>query len=223
MSHKVKIQEIGFITHNVLQIQTQKPADYNFTPGQATEVALDKEGWRDEKRPFTFTSLPGDGYLQFTIKVYPKHDGVTDMLQTLEQGDNLLLEDPWGAISFQGPGVFIAGGAGVTPFIAIIKELAQKNELSGIKLLFGNKRERDIILQSQFERWLGKDFINILSDEHSSKFSHGHIDTEFLKEHINSTDGKFYLCGPPPMMKSLQSDLQELGISKGQLVAEDLS
>ncbi len=223
MSHQVKIQEIGFITHNVLQIQTQRPANFDFTPGQATEVALDKDGWREEKRPFTFTSLPGDGFLQFTIKVYPGHDGVTDMLRTFEQGDDLILEDPWGTISYQGPGVFLAGGAGVTPFIAIIKDLAQKNQLTGNRLLFGNKRERDIILQSQFEKWLGKDFINILSDEHSSKFPHGHIDTAFLKEHVLDMDGKFYLCGPPPMMKSLQSDLNELGVSKNQMVAEELS
>ncbi|MBW8198346.1 flavodoxin reductase [Flagellimonas abyssi] len=223
MPHKVKIQEIGFITHNVLRIQTQRPADYSFEPGQATEVALDKEGWREKKRPFTFTGLPDDGFLQFTIKVYPNHDGVTDMLQTLEQGDHLLLDDAWGAISYQGPGVFLAGGAGVTPFIAIFRQLAQQNQLEGNKLLFANQRERDIIMQSEFHRWLGKDFINILSDEHSSKFPHGFMDTEFLKEHITDTDAKFYLCGPPPMMKSVQQDLAKLGVSKNQLVTEELS
>ena len=223
MPHKVKIQEIGFITHNVLRIQTQRPADYSFEPGQATEVALDKEGWREKKRPFTFTGLPDDGFLQFTIKVYPGHNGVTDMLQTLEQGDHLLLDDAWGAISYKGRGIFLAGGAGVTPFIAIFRQLAQQNQLEGNKLLFANQRERDIIMQSEFHRWLGKDFINILSDEHSSKFPHGFIDTEFLKEHITDTDAKFYLCGPPPMMKSVQQDLAKLGVSKGQLVTEELS
>ena len=223
MPHKVKIQEIGFITHNVLRIQTQRPADYSFEPGQATEVALDKEGWREKKRPFTFTGLPDDGFLQFTIKVYPGHNGVTDMLQTLEQGDHLLLDDAWGAISYKGPGIFLAGGAGVTPFIAIFRQLAQQNQLEGNKLLFANQRERDIIMQSEFHRWLGKDFINILSDEHSSKFPHGFMDTQFLKEHITDTDAKFYLCGPPPMMKSVQQDLAKLGVSKDQLVTEELS
>ena len=192
MPHKVKIQEIGFITHDVLQIQTERPADYHFEPGQATEVALDKEGWRDEKRPFTFTGLPEDGFLQFTIKVYPDHNGVTDTLQTLEQGDHLLLEDVWGAISYQGPGVFLAGGAGVTPFIAIFRHLAELGKLEGNRLLFANKREKDIIMQSQFEKWLGKDFVNILSEEQNSKYAHGMMDTEFLKEHIPDTKAKFY-------------------------------
>jgi len=165
MAYQVKIQNIGFITHNVLQIQTQRPENYQFTPGQAAEVAMDKEGWRDEKRPFTFTSLPSDGFLQFTIKVYPGHDGMTDMLQTIEQGNDLLVDDPWGAIAYKGEGTFIAGGAGVTPFISIFKDLAQKNKLSGNKLLFANKRERDIILESEFNKWLGNDFVNILSEE----------------------------------------------------------
>ena len=223
MPHKVKIQEIGFITHDVLQIQTERPADYHFEPGQATEVALDKEGWRDEKRPFTFTGLPEDGFLQFTIKVYPDHNGVTDTLQTLEQGDHLLLEDVWGAISYQGPGVFLAGGAGVTPFIAIFRHLAEQGKLEDNRLLFANKREKDIIMQSQFEKWLGKDFVNILSEEQNSKYAHGMMDSEFLKEHIPDTDAKFYLCGPPPMMESVQKDLEALGIDKEQMVAEELS
>ena len=223
MSHKVEIQEIGFINHNVLQVKTERPSDYNFSPGQATDVALDKEGWRDEKRPFTFTSLPADGFLQFTIKVYPDHDGMTDMLQTFEQGNHLLMEDPWGAITYKGPGIFLAGGAGVTPFIAIFKELAQNNTLGGNKLIFANRRERDIILQSTFESWLGSDFINILSDEKSSKHTHGHIDKNFIKQHANDLDQYFYLCGPPPMMDQVREALGALGISKKNIIIEDFS
>lgn len=223
MAHQVTIQDTGFITHDVLQIKTQRPANYNFTPGQATEVAIDKEGWRDEKRPFTFTSLPNDGFLQFTIKVYPDHDGVTDKLQTLEQGDSLLIEDAWGAISYQGPGVFIAGGAGVTPFIAIFKDLAQKGHLDEHQLLFANKRERDIILESDFERWLGKDFINILSEERSSKHAHGTIDTDFIKEQSTTLDKHFYLCGPPPMMSAVSDALGRLNVSQDKIVSEDFS
>lgn len=221
MAQKINIQDIGFIRHNVLQIQTDRPSGYDFTAGQACEMSIDQPKWKEEKRPFTFTSLPDDGFLQFTIKVYPNHDGVTDQLQTLEQGDSLLISDSWGAISYQGSGIFLAGGAGVTPFIAIIKDLARKGNLQGNKLLFANKRERDIILQSDFERWLGKDFINILSDEHSSKFPHGTMDKEFIKNHTDNLDKKFYLCGPPPMMDSVYNALLELDVPKKNIITED--
>ena len=118
------------VTHNVRRIRLEKPDDYNFTPGQATEVAIDKEGWRDEKRPFTFTSLNSDPWLEFVIKVYPDHDGVTEQIGQLQKGDSLIIEDLWGAIEYKGEGTFIAGGAGVTPFIAIFRDLARKGELA---------------------------------------------------------------------------------------------
>ena len=55
----VKVKEIHFINHDVLHIETEKPENFSFEPGQATEVAINKPDWKDEKRPFTFTNLPG--------------------------------------------------------------------------------------------------------------------------------------------------------------------
>ncbi len=69
----VKIKSVDHITHDVLQIVTEKPQDYTFNPGQATEIAINKAGWKDKKRPFTFTSLPDKDLLEFTIKTYPSH------------------------------------------------------------------------------------------------------------------------------------------------------
>ena len=40
--HIVKIKSIHKITHDVLQIVTEKPNQYIFTPGQATEVSINK-------------------------------------------------------------------------------------------------------------------------------------------------------------------------------------
>lgn len=223
MAQKVKIHSIGFHTHDVLEVQTQKPEGYSFSPGQATEVALDREGWRDEKRPFTLTSLPKDGFLQFTIKIYSEHDGMTDRLQTMEQGEHLIVGDPWGAIAYQGEGTFIAGGAGVTPFIPIFKDLAQNGNLARHRLLFANKRERDIILESKFNQWLGKDFVNILSEEKSPKHDHGHIDQQFLMDNSLSKENHYYVCGPPPMMKSVMSALENMGVSKDRIITENFS
>ena len=87
MEHLVKIRSISKVTHNVLSIVTAKPQAYSFRPGQATEVSINKSGWQNEKRPFTFTCLPDDDYLEFTIKIYPSHRGVTNELLQLKQND----------------------------------------------------------------------------------------------------------------------------------------
>ncbi len=222
MNHTVSIQDTGFVTHDVLQIKTDRPANFEFTPGQATEVAVLKDGYSNKKRPFTFTSLPSDGFLQFTIKIYPDHNGVTDKIQTLEKGDQLEISDAWGAISYKGPGTFIAGGAGVTPFISIFKDLADRNQLEENKLLFANKRERDIILDSKFNQWLGADFVNILSEEHNPKHAHGRMDKEFLQKNLKDKDKYVYICGPVPMINSVKEDLLEIGVEKDKIITEDL-
>ena len=130
MEHIVKIKSIDKVTHDVLQIVTEKPQKYNFTPGQATEISINKNGWKDEKRPFTFTCLPDNDYLEFTIKTYPSHKGVTNELLQLKKNDELILHDVFGAIAYKGEGVFIAGGAGVTPFISIFRYLQSKMKLA---------------------------------------------------------------------------------------------
>lgn len=98
MEETVIIKSAEYIAHNVLQFITEKPRDYEFTPGQATELSIGRKEWKDEKRPFTFTSLPGDEFLEFTIKVYPSHKGVTAVLPGLVKGDSLIVRDAWGAL-----------------------------------------------------------------------------------------------------------------------------
>jgi len=218
--YPVKIKSIQHITHDVLQIVVEKPLHYDFNPGQATEVAINKDGWKEKKGPFTFTSLPDDDFLQFTIKTYPSHKGVTNELLQLKKNDELILHEVFGAISYKGEGVFIAGGAGVTPFISIFRFLQSKNKVGDNKLIFANKTKEDIILGQEFKSLLGENFINILSDEKPGEYAHGQITEGFLKANISDFNQQFYLCGPPPMMEAVQKQLSNLGISKESITVE---
>ena len=218
--HLVKIKSIKHITHDVLQIITERPPHYSFNPGQATEVAINKKDWKNEKRPFTFTSLPESDFLEFTIKTYPSHNGVTKELLQLEKDDELILHDVFGAIEYKGEGVFIAGGAGVTPFISIFRDLKAKNEIGNNTLIFANKTKADILLEQEFTDLLGKNFINILSDEKAEGYANGQITEDFLKAYVNDTTKQVYVCGPPPMMEAVQKQLSNLHIHKDAIVVE---
>ncbi|ERR1035437_722410 len=217
----VKITAIGKVTHDTIKIVTEKPQQYIFTPGQATEISINKNDWRDEKRPFTFTCLPENDYLEFTIKTYPDHKGVTNELLQLKKNDELILHDVFGAIAYKGEGVFIAGGAGVTPFIAIFRQLQTKNEIGNNKLIFANKAKTDIILEQEFENLLGKNFINILSGEKVNGYADGYITEEFLKANITDLKKKFYLCGPEPMMEAVEKQLSNLGVEAKSIIKEE--
>jgi ferredoxin-NADP reductase len=219
--HLVKIKSIKHVTHDVLRIVTEKPKHYNFKPGQATEVAINKKGWIEERRPFTFTCLPDNDYLEFTIKTYPLHRSVTNELLQLKKNDELILHDVFGAIAYKGEGVFIAGGAGVTPFISIFRHLQLRNGIGNNKLIFANKTLKDIILAKEFKKLLGKNFINILSDEKVIEYAYGHITKDFLKTNIGSINQHFYVCGPLPMMQAIEKRLVSLKVDKKQIVEEE--
>ncbi|HEY5589484.1 MAG TPA: hypothetical protein VIK55_00570 [Paludibacter sp.] len=216
----VKILSIKHITHDVLQLVTEKPEKYNFTPGQATEVSINKPDWKGKKNPFTFTCLPENDFLEFSIKTYPAHKGVTNELLKLKIADELILHEVFGAISYKGEGVFIAGGAGVTPFISIFKDLHAKNKIGTNKLIFANKTKADILLEQEFTDLLGKNFINILSDEKSDSYANGQITEDFLKAYVNDTTQNVYICGPPPMMEAVQKQLSNLHVSKKAITVE---
>lgn len=218
--HHVKIKSIQRINHDVLQIVTEKPKHYTFTPGQATEVAINRKGWEGEKRPFTFTCLSSAGHLEFTIKTYPSHKGVTNELRQLKKNDELILHEVFGAISYKGEGVFIAGGAGVTPFISIFRYLYSKKEIGNNKLIFANKTKDDIILEPEFKKLLGNNFINILSNEKVDGYAHGRITGVFLKANIADFNKYIYVCGPPPMMDAVEKQLKHLEVNAEHIVKE---
>jgi ferredoxin-NADP reductase len=220
MEYTIKILETEYVTHDVRRYQCEKPAGYHFNPGQAADVSINKPGWTDEKRPFTFTCLPDAPYLEFTIKSYKDHEGVTNELLKLTKNDELIISDSWGAIEYKGPGYFIAGGAGITPFIAILRKLAHDNNVDGNKLFFSNKTTNDIILKDELASILGENAIYVISDEETDQYHHGFIDEEYIKKNVTDFDKHFYVCGPPKMVEAISEILERLGAKADSVVFE---
>jgi glycine betaine catabolism B len=236
MEFIVKILEIKQVTHDVKRFRVEKPSGYSFRPGQATELSVNRAGWQEEKRPFTFTCLTEDPYLEFTIKRYPERHGVTDLLHQLRPGDEVILRDVWGAIEYKGPGCFIAGGAGITPFLAIFRQLDHQKAVAGNTLFFSNKTAADVIEEEQLRSILGPNGHFILSQQKKEGYSqqkkegnpqekkdgylHGHIDGDFLRRYVSDFRQPFYICGPDPMIHEISGLLTAMGASPETLVFE---
>lgn len=220
MATVTNIKSMEHLTHDVLRVVLNKPEGLTYIPGQAADIALNKPDWNEKKNCFTFTSLPEDDHIEFTIKTYPEHHGMTNELLSAQPGDEVIIYDAFGDIYFKGPGIFIAGGAGVTPFIAILKNLDKQNKLAGNKLMFANKEKADIILEDYFNSMLGKNFINVLSNEDLDGYEHGYISPELIKKYSEEDLKYYYLCGPPPMMEAVEDHLASLGIGEEFIVKE---
>jgi len=220
MDHIVKILSITNITHNVRQYNIEKPDGFHFDPGQATDVSINEPEWKEELRPFTFTCLNSDPYVQFTIKSYTSHEGVTNRLGHLKVGYELIIRDVWGAIAYKGPGYFIAGGAGITPFIAILRQLRADGKLAGNTLFFSNKTDQDIILKEELEAMLGADVHFNVTGQANTAYDHRKVNADFLKAEVKDFGKRFYVCGPDEMVSEISKTLEKLGAKADEVVLE---
>jgi ferredoxin-NADP reductase len=220
MNHTVTLLMSQFVTHDVKRFIVSKPAGFSIVPGQGVELAINRPGMSEQGRPFTPTGLADDRALEFTIKAYPAHAGVTQALHQLEPGAELLMSEPFGTIRYQGPGVFIAGGAGITPFLAILRDLARRGELDGQTLMFSSKTPRDVICEKELRHILGDRCLLTCTGAAAPGYEQRRIDRAFLEEKIQDFKQRFYVCGPPPFMEAVNTALADLGASAESLVFE---
>jgi ferredoxin-NADP reductase len=218
-SQIVKVLHAEFITTDVRRFLIEKPASYHFLPGQATDLAINSPGLENELRPFTFTSLNESSYLEFIIKIYDRHDGITKRLATIGAGDELIIYEAFGTISYKGPGLFLAGGAGITPFIAIFRQLKLTGSPDENILLFANRAETDIILPEELRELLGENYVDVIERPIAKEASGRLIDLGLLR---NYADEKkyYYICGPEAFTKAMVEMLHSLGAKSNRIVLE---
>lgn len=220
MEHIVRILSAEFETSNVKRFIIEKPSNYSFVPGQASLVSVNQDGWRDKKRPFTFTNLNEDLALEFNIKKYEDHEGVTKKIHSLIAGDELIIREPFGTINYSGKGTFIAGGAGITPFIAILRNLRKNREMEGNRLIFSNKTWKDIILERELKEILGDNLTLLLTREKVKGYEFGRIDETYLKNKITNLNQNFYICGPVKFVSEIRAVLDKLGARIDSIIFE---
>ncbi len=217
----VKVLESQFINYDVKRFEVEKPKEYDFIPGQAVNISINEPDWKTKKRPFTFTNQKDSKNLEFIIKIYKDHNGVTNKLSEVNAGDELILHDVFGAIHYEKPGVFIAAGTGITPFLAIFRNLYKQNKLRGSKLIFVNKTSLDIIAAQELQRMFKDDFRPIFTREGVVGFRGRRIDRKFLIENIVDFSQCFYVCGPAKFVEEIVENLKALGADSKSLIFDE--
>lgn len=205
------------LTHDVVRLTLERPKNYDFFAGQAIDFRLDRPETKDKVSPFTFTGLNTANHLELTIKCYPSHHGMTEQVAKLQAGDEVIISEPFDTVALKGPGVFIAGGTGVTPFIAILRQLKVDGKLQGNSLFFFNRARADVFMQDEFLSMLGKDFHAVLSNESAEGYLNGMVSAEFLKANIGNFKQPFYTCGPEGFVHAVKAALVQLGASESMI------
>ncbi len=216
--HSLKILNTHYVTHDVKRFVLEKPKNFTYRTGQAAYLSVNLPQWKNKLRPFTFTSLNHWPKLEFTIKIYKDREGVTNQLSKLVEGDKILMHTILDTFPYKGPGVFIAGGAGITPFIAIFRALHASGNLRGVALLYSNKTSKDIIYHKELTKMLGPAYKNVFTREGVIGFRERRLDRNFLLETIGDFSRRFYVCGPKEFVTDMKTALISLGAEEESLI-----
>ncbi|MEA1984069.1 MAG: FAD-binding oxidoreductase [Euryarchaeota archaeon] len=222
--------EIGGIiprTPDVKSFRFERPDGFDYMPGQYILVTLQIQG-TDVRKPFTISSSPTEqDHIEFTKKL-TGHD-FSNVLDSMKVGDVVGIAGPYGNFTFEGQFdkiAMVSGGIGITPMISICTYCTDRGLDSDIVLLESNREECDIPFGEHLETLLQRNphlrvvhTLTRASDAWSG--CRGRVCENMIREEIpDYKDRIFYLCGPPPMMDSIQSILIEMDIPKDRIKKE---
>ncbi len=223
----LKLIEIIKRSTSVTSFRLSKPENFDYLPGQYVLVGIDLDN-EYIRKPLTLSSSPTDEkYIEFTKKL-TGHD-FSNGLASLNLGDTLVIEGPYGNMYYdeeESQICLISGGIGITPMISICKYCSHKKLSTEIVLIGSYKHETDRVFRHDFED-LQKENSNLkvidtlTRPEPSWNGYKGRICENIIKNEVpNYLNRIYYLCGPPPMVNSVEKLLIDIGLSKKQIKKE---
>ena len=201
-----------------------------FQAGQYINLFVETGGVRTS-RPYSIASSPTQtGHIEITVRRV--EDGFVSnyLLDDLMTGDKLSSSSPSGNFHynphFHGDKlVFIAGGSGITPFMSMIRELADKNLGRRLHLFYGSRAEEDVIYRDELDRIAAahRNFTwDLVISEPAPSFNglKGFINAGLIKERLKGLDWTFYVCGPGAMYSFCLPELKKLSIPARKIKVE---
>jgi glycine betaine catabolism B len=226
MEFQATIEQISDEARDVKSFRLTRPRGFTFIAGQYCLIGMPGT-FDDEMRPFTLAESPDQPFLSFTIK---RMGAFTTGLHALKAGDILALSGPQGTElnfdeSMKEDIVFIAGGSGITPFMSALRFVRGRGLRKRLVLLYSNRTREDIIFYQELQAMNGKvaTIIHTLTNGVPDGWpgESGYISQEIIAKYIpGPADWLWYLCGPPPMIASVEKILGAMKIPSDRLRIE---
>ncbi|MGQ1908822.1 ferredoxin reductase family protein [Marinifilum sp. RC60d5] len=205
-----KIQSINtYPDMNMFELTVKSDKWKGHKEGQFAFLKFEK---KESQHPFTISSAwdKKTKNISFTIKALG--DYTTNLANKLKIGDSVVIEGAYGNFTFNNnteSQIWIAGGVGITPFLARMERLAQQDSKQKIDFFY-SAMKLDSNFKTKLEQVSAEANINLhLFDTSKSALISG--------EHIRNTilnwkSASVWFCGPSKMGKSIKKDLKGNGL-----------
>jgi benzoate/toluate 1,2-dioxygenase reductase subunit len=187
-----------------------------FLPGQYVNIAVPGG---QQTRSYSFSSRPGDNQARFLIKQVPG-GLMSTWLTVASAGERVSMTGPLGSFYLRAvtrPLLFLAGGTGLAPFLAMLEVLAEKGETQQTFLIYGVTRDQDLVMVDALEGFSDSlpnfSFVTCVADPATVHPRQGYVTQHMAAGALNAGDVDVYLCGPPPMVDAVRKYFTEQGVT----------
>jgi len=186
-----------------------------FLPGQYVNIDVPGSA---QHRSYSFSSAPGESRIRFLIKKIP--GGVmSTWLESACPGNRVELTGPLGSFylrAVERPLLFLAGGTGLAPFLAMLEVLARVASQQKVHLIYGVTRDLDLVQVEALDGYAAKlpnfSYATVVADADSAHPRKGWVTQHIPVEALNEGDVDVYLCGPPPMVDAVRQYFDDNGM-----------
>jgi propane monooxygenase reductase subunit len=223
-AHVAELNELsGDITQLVLNLV--EPGSMRYYPGQYVDIQIPGQV---EHRSFSMAAPPSpDGRLEFIIKRYPGGHFSRLLEDKIVVGDQLELTGPYGSFTLRSserPLLLAAGGAGMAPMLALLRQLADARSERAVTFYYGARSEADLICAPELaelaERLPQLSFVPCLSESWPADWNQartGYVHDVVERHETDLAGSEVYLCGPPPMIDAALGLLSGAAVPQGQI------
>lgn len=236
--HPLRVQERRAEADDALVLGFDLPAElraaYAFTPGQHLTLRQVIDG-QEQRRSYSLCGTPGS--LQIGIRRVPGGRFSEWLHAGLKAGDHIDVMPPQGRFTFTPQPaarrhlLLIAGGAGITPILAILRALLTHEPGSRATLIYGNRSVASTMFKDALEDLKNQHLARLAlhpvfsREPVESPLASGRIDRDklalFLRTLLDVRDiDAAYVCGPHGLNDAAEAALREAGLAAERIHIE---
>lgn len=233
---EARVTAIGQVASNVMGIRFAVEGWPGHRPGQHVDVRLTAPDGYMAERSYSIANEPdGTGEVELGVELLENGE-VSPYLWKLKPGDSIELRGPIGGhfiwdISMPDPLVLIAGGSGMVPLMAMIREHARRERGNGREVVFlGSFRSIDRLLYADELKSIAAGDRGVrqavtLTDSIPQGWS-GYarrIDRDMLEAELGGLRGRMpdiYVCGPTRFVEAAAKILVDMGFNSHSIRTE---
>lgn len=233
MNHDTRLIKRKFIAESTMVVSLEKPANYEFQPGQFCFLNLQDIGIQDERglrRHLSIASSPLEKELLFATKL--SNSAFKRTLQEMPLGVSITIEPPLGSFTIPKdtatPVILLAGGIGITPFRSMVRYVAEAQTNHSIMLFYSNRVPEEAAfldeLQSLADMHKNISVISTMTRVESSitwSGLTGRVNSSMIKDGFKEwKHATYFIAGPPKMSAAMKEILQGMDIQSDRIHVE---